>query len=149
MNQFLERLADGFLVSLRLLLSRVALAYTGEVWLDLLELVVVIIVFLLKLFFQTLNLEALLVQLGFSLKQFILTIFVLSFEETGQVRCHVVLDSAVGARCRDFLVFYIATVSYQVVRCLAKHIDLEIVWKVISRTEASYSFRGAFSCWLL
>jgi len=105
MNQVLERLADGFLVSLRLLLSRVALAYTGEVWLDLLELVVVIIVFLLKLFFQTLNLEALLVQLGFSLKQFILTIFVLSFEETGQVRCHVVLDSAVVARCRDFLGF--------------------------------------------
>ena len=69
------------------------------------ELVVVIIVFLLKLFFQTLNLEALLVQLRFSLKQFILTIFVLSFEENGQVRCHVVLDSAVGARCRDFLVF--------------------------------------------
>ena len=91
------------------------------------ELVVVIIVFLLKLFFQTLNLEALLVQLGFSLKQFILTIFVLSFEETGQVRCHVVLDSAVGARCCDFLVFLIATVRYQVVRCLAKHIDLEIV----------------------
>jgi hypothetical protein len=90
-------------------------------------LVVVGIVFFLKLFFQTLNLEALLVQLRFGLKQFILTIFVLLLEETGQVRCDVDLASTVTARRRHVLSLQIATVRYQVICCLAKHLDLEIV----------------------
>jgi len=93
-----------------------------------LQLVVIVFVFLTKLFFEALNLEALLVQLGFSLEQFVLAIFVFLFEKTGQVGRHVLLDGAIAVVCVDILrCFQTAALADQVVCGLAEHIDLEIV----------------------